>query len=351
MKYVGVDLPKQTIRVCALVVVKGKRKVHKRDRLECADAEKIKEWFRGLGQYRVVVEATSCYEWFVQLVEDTADRVLLAHPKKLRIIAESTRKTDKLDAQVLAEELAKDSIPEAWRPSPRVREHRTLVRYRMFVQRRITGVKCKLRHLLARHNSDFPGLFRGEGRQKAAAVAFSGAERFAFERLWEEYDEHGRRLALAEAKLREFSKGAPVAEREARAVLKSMPGMGPVTIDVILSELGDVRRFRSHRQVTAFAGLAPGIRESAGHAKQLGITKEGSRYLRWAMIEFAWRTVNKSRRWGHVHERFQHRMGAKKAIVAVARRLLGVILSILRSGSEYSLAREIIVPEHPRRFR
>jgi transposase len=342
MKYVGVDLHKKTISVCAFVVVKGERKVFQRARFQCADTEEIVAWFRALGKYRVVVEATSCYEWFVQLVEDSAERVVLAHPKKLRIIAESTRKTDKLDAQVLAEELAKDSIPEAWRPTPRVREHRTLVRYRVFVQRRITGVKCKLRHLLARHNSDIPELFTEEGRAQAAAVPLSASEQFAFEQLWEEYEQHKKRLALAEARLRAFAKEAPLAEREGRAVLESIPCLGPVTIDVILSEVGDWRRFRSQKDLMSFAGLAPGIRESAGHAKQLGITKEGSRYLRWAMIEFAWRMVNKSRRWGLIHTRLAKKGGAKKAIVAVARRLLGVIHSMLHSGRKYSLATEIL---------
>lgn len=340
MKYVGVDLHKKTISVCAIVVVKGKRKVFQRARFSCEKTEEIRAWFRALGKYRVVVEATSCYEWFVQLVEDSAERVVLAHPKKLRIIAESTRKTDKLDAQVLAEELAKDSIPEAWRPTPRVREHRTLVRYRVFVQRRITGAKCKLRHLLARHNRDFPGLFTQEGRKKAAETPFSAAERFAFERLWEELEQHQQRLILADKQLREFAKNAPLAEREAREVLASIPCMGPVTIDVILSELGDWRRFRSLKDVVSFAGLAPGLRESAGHVKQLGITKEGSRYLRWAMTEFAWRMVNKSRRWGAIHECLERRLGAKKAIIAVARRLLGMCLSMLKSGRKYSLAME-----------
>ena len=73
---------------------------------------------------QVTVEATSSYKWFVQLVESLAGREVLAHPKKLRVIAESTRKTDKLDAQVLAEFLSLDMIPQAHRPSPRLHEHR-----------------------------------------------------------------------------------------------------------------------------------------------------------------------------------------------------------------------------------
>jgi transposase len=71
-----------------------------------------------------------------------------------------------------------------------------------------------------------------------------------------------------------------VTEQAARAVLASIPEVGDVTIDVVRSELGDLRRFRSAKQVAAYAGLAPKLGESAGHRQELGISKEGPRRLR-----------------------------------------------------------------------
>src|SRR5580692_11585287 len=103
MKYVGVDLHKQSISVCVMVEDGQQRKVERRHSLRCADVEGIRRVFEQLGTFQVVVEATSSYEWFLLLVEDLADRCVLAHPKKLRVIAESKRKSDKIDAQVLAE--------------------------------------------------------------------------------------------------------------------------------------------------------------------------------------------------------------------------------------------------------
>src|SRR5690242_1278936 len=103
------------------------RKVTHRRTFACCEAEAIRAFFAGLGTFRVAVEATASYEWFVALIEPVADRVVLANPKELRVIAESAKKTDKLDAQVLAEFLARDMIPEAHRPTPRQREHRALV--------------------------------------------------------------------------------------------------------------------------------------------------------------------------------------------------------------------------------
>lgn len=344
MKYVGIDLHKKTISGCVVVKERGKKQVSARKRLACQDEAGIKSWFSALGKFEVVVEATASYEWFVKLVEPLAQRVVLAHPKKLRIIAESKRKSDKLDAQVLAEFLASDEIPLAYRPCPRVREHRTLVRWRNFIQRRITSVKNKLRHILAAYNADVPHLFTAEGREHLAAVPLSAADRFVSDQLVAELEQHQERLAAATRRLREFAASAPLAEREARAILDSVPNVGPVTTDVILAELGDWRRFSSQADVVCYAGLAPGFRESAGKAKQLGITKEGSRLLRWVMIEFAWRMVGTSRKWGGHYHRLEARVGAKKAIVAIARRLLGMIFALLRTGRKYSLALETPPP-------
>jgi transposase len=340
MKYVGIDLHKQTISACVVVIERGKKVVVARQRLACPDEAGIAAWFGKLGKFEVVVEATASYEWFVKLVEPLAHRVLLAHPKKLRVIAESKRKTDRLDAQVLAEFLATDEIPAAYRPGPRVREHRTLVRYRHYLQRRTTSVKNKLRHILAAYNADVPHLFTAAGQEHLAAVKLSDAHRFVVQRLVRELRQHALRVAQVDRQLRRFAAQGPLAEQEARAVLDSVPCVGPVTSDVILAELGDWRRFRSQADVASYAGLAPGFRESAGKAKQLGITKEGSRLLRWAMIELAWRMVNKSRRWGRHFTRLEARVGAKKAVVAIARRLVGVIFALLRSGTKYSLALE-----------
>jgi len=272
------------------------------------------------------------------LVEPTAARVVLAHPGHLRVIARSKKKTDKLDAQTLAEFLALDQIPEAWRPTPRTRQHRTLVRHRHYVQRRITSVKNKLRHILANYNADQKHLFTRAGRAYLASLRLSAADRFAADLLCEELDEHGDRLKRVDKQLKAFAKQAPAAEQEARAVLASIPCVGPVTIDVVLAEVGDVRRFGSQRKATAYAGLAPGIRQSAGKAKQLGITKEGSRLLRTMLIETAWRLVLKTRRWGSLYEKLKTRCGAKKAIVAIARRAWCVMVSMLRSGQKYQTA-------------
>jgi transposase len=341
MKYVGVDLHKQTISVCVVVLVGRQRKVELRRQFRCSEIADIRAFFQELEKFQVVVEATSSYEWFLLLVEDLADRCLLAHPRKMRVIAESKNKSDKIDAQVLAEFLALDIVPEAWRPTPRVREHRVLVRHRRWLSARITSLKCKLRHKLAHYNADIAHLFTQLGEQHLSRLAMSHADGYEVKDLREQLELLEQQLARAEAELKTFAKTAPLAEREARAVLATIPQVGEVTIDVVLSELGDARRFRNAKQVVAYAGLDPGFRESDGKKKQLHICKEGSRILRWALIQAAWRMVVHTRRWQRVFEQLLKNTGSKKkAIVAVARRLLGVMVALLRDGRGYQLAAE-----------
>jgi transposase len=330
MYYVGVDLHKNSISLCVVELVDRERKIIERRKFRCDEEEQMAEYFAQVGEYQLVVEATASYEWFVQLVEPTADRVVLAHPGHLRVIAQSKRKTDKLDAQTLAEFLALDQIPEAWRPTPRVRQ-----RHREFVVGRRTSVKNKLRRVLCHYNADTKNLFSKAGREYLATIELSEADRFTVDLLCEELDQHGERLKRVVKQLRAFAKQAPIAEQEARAVLESMPCVGMVTIEVVLAEAGDIRRFGSQRKATAYAGLAPGIRESAGKAKQLGITKQGSRLLRTTLVETAWRLVLKTRRWASVYEKLTARCTAKKAIVAVARRVWCVMVSMLQSGQKY----------------
>jgi transposase len=338
MKYVGVDLHKHVISICVVQIVQGKRKVTLRRRFQCTEQAEIRDFFEPLGPFELAVEATANYEWFFLLVEDLSERLVLAHPKKLRVIAESTRKTDKIDAEVLAVFLALDMIPEAYRPSPRVRQHRVLVRHRRWLQSRITSIKCKLRNKLAHYNADIAELFTRRGQQYLADLAMADADRFQVEALQEELVLFERQLGEADKKLREFAKTAPLAEREARALLDSIPQIGAVTIDVVLSELGDWRRFRSAKKVVAYAGLDPGIRQSARKKHELHISKEGSRLLRWALVEAAWRLKGRSPRWHRVFERLRRNTGSKKkAIVGVARHLLCVMFAILREGREYRL--------------
>jgi transposase len=334
MNFIGVDLHKKIITVC---VMDQGRKVLARKTLSCDQPDQIVAFFRQFQPFKVVVEATANYLWLVDLLEPLARRVVLANPKKLRVIAESTKKTDRLDAQILAEFLARDMIPEAYMPTSRQRQHRTLVRHRQDLRGCITAVKCKVRHILADHNADRKDLFSvRRGRRYLKDLPLSDAERFVIKQLWSEYEDHQARLLALTQKLKAFAAKAPAREAEARQIIKTAPGVGFVTAEVILSELGDVSRFRNAKAVCAYAGLVPVVKQSGGkRSKDLGISERGSGRLRWALVEAAWRLVGTSPQWGAVFARLKKRCGSRRAIVAVARKLLCVLSAMLKTSTPY----------------
>jgi transposase len=346
VNYVGIDLHKQTIVLC---VMNQERKILHRCTFACCGVEAIVDFFRKLGPFKAVVEATASYEWLVELLEPLAQKLVLANPKKLRVIAESTKKTDKLDAQTLAEFLARDMIPEAHRPTPRQRQHRTLVRHRQYLKQSVTALKNKMRRVLCDYNADRKDLFTTEGWKAALkAITLRVSDQFVLNQLHADWKFlEGQILDLAK-QLKEFATSAPAREAEARTKLATIKGVGPVTIDVVVSELGDVSRFKTSKAVTAYAGLAPRVRQSAGKGKDLGITKEGSPLLRWALVEAAWRVVRQSMAWTRIYEGIKKRAGGKKAIVAVARRLLCVMYAMLRDGKNYDLLKVGEPPPKPK---
>jgi len=141
----------------------------------------------------------------------------------------------------------------------------------------------------------------------------------------------GQRPAVQQP-LREFAQNGSPREVDERRLLRSLPGVGEGTGDVVLAELGDVVRCRSAQHAVADAGLAPGHREAAGKTRDLGITKAGSGLLRWVLVEAAWQAVRRAWHGRGIYERWKRRRGGRRAIVAVARRLLEVMMALLRSG-------------------
>ena len=287
----------------------------------------------------MVVEATASYPWFVELVEPLAEKIVLANPKKLRVIAESTKKTDRLDAQVLAEFLVLDMIPESYKPTPRQRQHRALVRHRQYLQGRITSVRSKIHHILSNYNADRKDLFSANcGPAYFKEVPLSDVDRFVIKQLWAEWLDHvAQRLAVTK-KIKAFVAKAPQREEGGPGDPQDGPGGG------LRDGRGGPQRAGRHQPIPQrqdrlrLRGTgAGGAAERRQKSKDLKITKEGSGLLRWALVEAAWRLVGTSPKWSALFARLKQRSGNKRAIVAVARKLLCVLYAMLRTSTPYKI--------------
>jgi transposase len=332
MRSIGIDLHKRSLTVCVIDKVTGETFI---SRFLTADEARIRGFFEKQRPFEAAVEASATYEWLWVLLEPLAARLVLAHPSKLRIIAESKKKTDRFDARALAHLLAQDEVPEAYRPLPQQREYQHLVKHRVVVVQQRSRLRTQIRSVLSARNLDRPDLFR-HPKEWFCDLALPSAEKFRVLELLSVLEVFRERIKIATKQLKIFREAAPEDQRRNHEIVKSVPGVGDLTADVVLASLGPVDRFRTIEKVTAYSGLVPGSRRSDRRVVELGITKEGPRILRWALVEAAWRATRNSEYWKQIFDSIAKRRGRKKAVVAVARRLLGVIYTLLRKGELYT---------------
>ena len=121
---------------------------------------------------------------------------------------------------------------------------------------------------------------------------------------------------------------------EQAKLLMSIPGIGTYSAMLILSEIGDIKRFPDAKNLVSYAGLAPSVHSSGGKTRYGHITKQGSRWLRWILIE-ASENARRTRRFGQLYNRVIKKHSKKTAKVAVARQMLCVIYQILTNSESF----------------
>jgi transposase len=185
----------------------------------------------------------------------------------------------------------------------------------------MSPVRCKVRHVLADYNAVRKDLFSAKAAWSyMKGINLSDAHAFVIKQLWTEWKEHQVRRLKLTGKIKAFVAREPPREAEARRIVKSAPGVGEVTAEVVLCEVGDVSRFRNAKAICAYAGMVARLRQTGSRKSlNLPITKQGSAVLRWALVHAAWRLVGTRPRWSAYFARLSERKGSKRAIVAVAR--------------------------------
>ena len=157
----------------------------------------------------------------------------------------------------------------------------------------------------------------------------------SFHRLLLEY-EHVQGLIDAQMRLIKELAGTDL-YRERVRLLRTVPGIRLLTAMEFLVELGDVKRFPTSRQLAAYVGLTPAQYSSGEHTRMGRITRTGKAYLRGMLIESAWILVRKDPQIHAKYEQIKLRSGAKRAIVAIARRLLIRARRVVVDGMPYRL--------------
>ena len=288
------------------------------------------------GESKVALEATYGWEWLADVLEEAGYELHLAHPLRTKAIAAARVKTDSVDARTLAHLLRADLLPEAYVAPRELRDLRELLRQRWVLVRLRASLKCRVHALIARHGilPPYGELFGKAGARFLAELELRDAPRRRLDSLLSLIGDLDREVEVA---TREIEERARADERV--RVLTQIRGVGRYTALLVIAEVGDVSRFPSAHKLCAWAGLTPTIRSSDGRARLGHISRQGSRILRWALVESAQMAATGGGPLRASFERIAKRRGRKIAKVAVARKILTLCYYGLRDGEIRCLER------------
>lgn len=277
----------------------------------------------------VAIEATPSWYWLYDRLEEEGFEVKLSHPLKTKAIAYAKVKTDKVDSATLAHLLRSDLLPLSYVPEKPVRLNRELLRYRASLVKIQTEVKNKIHSILAKNNVShgYSDLFGKQGMAFLGSLSLAENYKIALEGYLSVLDTVRQEIKVASRRVQRLAEE----DRDAM-LLMTVPGVGYYSALLIKSEIGDVKRFPSAKQLCSYAGLVPSTYASGNTCYHGHITKQGSRWLRWILIEAAIHAVKRPGPLRRFYYKVERQRGGKVAKVATARKLLEWMYHMMRDG-------------------
>jgi transposase len=278
----------------------------------------------------LVLEATTNTWTFYDQIAPCVGRCVVAHPGLVKVIASARVKTDNRDVLHLAHALAANLIPEVWVPPLEVRELRALLSHRRRLIKMRTMTRNRLNSVIHRYNLIPP---RGElfttpkYREWWLGLPLSPTEKLRIRQDLATLDHLEPEIAEVGEELHRLSTVSPWAEQT--PFLMQLPGFGIIVAMTVLAAIGDIARFPSAKKLVGYAGLGASVHASGETHRTGGITKSGRKDLRWIMVEAARIAVLYHDYWKREYARLDKRLGANKAIVVIARKLLVVVWHVL----------------------
>jgi transposase len=331
--FVGIDVHKRTYSVVAQVDGECVKKW-----ITAASppglAEQLLKFFAGAKIHTAYEAGFSGFVLHRELVKHGIDNIVV-HAAAVEVAANDRVKTDKRDAHKIASQLEAKRLKGIRIPSEAQEQRRLLSRTREQLVADRTAIKNKIRmkcHQLglinAHEKREMSHKLVKELLQSSPSQEFTLAIE-ALWRIWQSLDEEIRKL---EKELKQQAKN----DRQ-EATYRSAPGIGALSSRILSNELGDMSQFRNERQLFSYTGLTPSEYSSGENIRRGHISKQGNSRLRCILVEAAWRAIEEDRALKVFFARLSLRTGKKRAIVAVARKLIGRIRAAFRQEGSYQL--------------
>jgi len=284
------------------------------------------------GEVIVGIEACGYTNWFEELMEQLGHKLLVGDAAEIRRLARRRQKNDRRDANLILELLVHDQFPTLFRYSKESRELLRQLRYRHKLVKLRTMVVNSLQALAINAGLSLRAkLLTRDGRRQLRGLSLSPISQQQRDELVSLADELTQRIETVEQWLQTQAKDDGRVQR-----LQTHPGVGLLTSLCLVHTLGDVSRFSSLRKVAAYAGFDPMEDSSAERKAYGGISKAGSKLLRYLLVEAGQTAAKHDEQLKQFYHRLLPRRGRARAKVAVARKLLLRCFIMDRSEIDYA---------------
>ena len=313
--YIGVDIHARQQTLSYLDTSDGTTGIvelsHERD--------DVREYYSEFqGEVIIGIEASGYTNWFEELIEQLGHKLLVGDAAEIRRLARRRQKNDRRDANLILELLVHGEFPTLFRYSKDSREVLRQLRYRHKLVKLRTMVANSLHALALNAGLSLRAkLLTRDGRQQLRGLSLSPISQQQREELVSLADELTRRIGKVEQWLQAQAKQDLRVQR-----LQTHPGVGLLTSLCLVHTLGDSTRFSSLRKVAAYAGFDPTEDSSADRKAYGGISKAGSKLLRYLLVEAGQTAAKDDEQLKQFYRRLVPRRGKARAKVAVARKLL-----------------------------
>jgi transposase len=335
VKFIGLDLHKRNIFA---TVLGGDGKIISRVNIG-SDRQDVSYFLKKLGDgsdLSVAMEASYNWLYYYRILEEITDNITVAHPLKTRIIGESRIKTDKIDSEALAYMLKADMLPKVYIPTKISMENKLLLRSRISLVVLRTSIKNKVHAIIDRNRDSYKGLekktdiFCKTGMAILREIKIGQPDYMILTNYLDLIDELNEKIKDIEVEI-----DKRVVSDSDIELLKTIPGVGRFISFLLKSEIDSIERFISKEKFASYAGLTPSVHQSGNKSYTGKITKQGNKFIRWALTEAAQVAIVHSSYFRYHYFKIKAKRGTNPAIVAIARRIAEIVYVILKEKRPY----------------
>jgi len=322
-RYVGVDLHRNRFTVCVLAE-------NGRQYLSAYRLEQLPLFVRKLRPTdELAVEVTTNTRLFYNAVVSHVAKVVVVNPTQFKVVRESVKKTDPHDARTLAFFLSKGMLPEVRMKEKLHAQLASLTQTRDLLVKQRTALKNKVNNILSAHGINLP-------REKLSSdAALEEVVGMTFEPIVQ------AEVRVVVGQIRALNQSIAELEKTIQAEgpklpghrnLRSIKGIGDLGATILLSVIGDIHDFADPGKLAAYFGIVPRVRNSNEMERSGRITKRGTKLGRTTLVQCALSAQRYSPYLAKFYSQVARRRGGGKAIIALARKFLGVIYHTLKNN-------------------